>query len=232
LARKKGPQAEEAFQYIRDKILRYELPPGAPVSDNQLAGELAMSRAPVREAMLLLVGEGLLVQGTGGTRVAPISEEDIIEICQVRRAVEVAAVGLIFERGGLTELQKAELKQIGQELDSTDLKEAFMENCRLDDRLHAAIVRFAGNRRLTAISERMRLQIHRARWLTAVLPERWEKAAGEHARIVASLLADDQRRSEEELRNHLLNSEENFKRVLALPQLPSIWGGMQQLKKP
>ena len=88
MARKKGPQVQQAYDYIKDKIINFELAPGMPVSDHALEQELDMSRSPIREAMLLLTANGLLETTPTGTKVAPMTLEDVIEICQVRKAIE------------------------------------------------------------------------------------------------------------------------------------------------
>ena len=60
MARKKGPQVQQAYDYIKDKILSFELAPGTSVSDHALEQKLDMSRSPIREAILLLTANGLL----------------------------------------------------------------------------------------------------------------------------------------------------------------------------
>ena len=48
MARKKGPQVQQAYDFIKNKILSFELVPGMPVSDHALEQELDMSRSPIR----------------------------------------------------------------------------------------------------------------------------------------------------------------------------------------
>ena len=109
MARRKGPQAKQAYSYIKSKILSYELPPGAAISDNALAQELNMSRSPVREAIFMLTNDGLIDSTGMGAQVSPMTLTDIVEICQVRNAVEVAAVNILLDNGGATPEQKSRL---------------------------------------------------------------------------------------------------------------------------
>jgi len=51
---------DTAYEAIRDAIVRGDFPPGAVVSNAAVAGELGLSRAPVRDAMARLAGEGLV----------------------------------------------------------------------------------------------------------------------------------------------------------------------------
>ena len=50
-----------AYDVLRDEILDLTLPPGSPVDEATLAERFAMSRTPIREALVRLEGEGLVV---------------------------------------------------------------------------------------------------------------------------------------------------------------------------
>ena len=65
--------AGAAYRWLRGEILAGALPPGAPLSENEVAQRLGVSRTPVREAFIRLENEGLLtVTPQVGTTVAPI----------------------------------------------------------------------------------------------------------------------------------------------------------------
>jgi len=215
MARRKGPQAKQAYSYIKSKILSYELPPGAAISDNALAQELNMSRSPVREAIFMLTNDGLIDSTGMGAQVSPMTLTDIVEICQVRKAVEVAAVNILLDNGGGTPQQKDRLTEIFKELQST--ADAF-QNYHYDDLFHGEIMAMANNSRLTNISNQMRLQIYRARWLSVVLPDRMDEAMREHESIYRALMDNDREASVQSLTLHLDRSEQSFKMVLADPK--------------
>ena len=215
MARKKGPQVQQAYDYIKDKIISFELAPGMPVSDHALEQELDMSRSPIREAILLLTANGLLETTPTGTRVASMTLEDIVEICQVRKAIEVAAIHIVMDHGGLTDQQKEQITDIYNKMqENTDP----IQNYYYDDQYHNAIMAAAGNRRLLDISEKMRLQISRARWLNFVLPNRMKDAGQEHQRIQTALMADDREGCVKYMSEHLNHSEQNFEKVLSSPE--------------
>lgn len=54
MKKRMSAQVKTAYDLLQKQILYYELEPGAMISDNQISKSLNMSRAPVREAMLLL----------------------------------------------------------------------------------------------------------------------------------------------------------------------------------
>ena len=215
MARRKGPQAKQAYTYIKSKILSFELPPGTSVSDHALAQELNMSRSPVREAIFMLTSDGLIEATDTGAQVTPMSLNDIVEICQVRKAVEVAAVNILLDNGGGTAQQKNKLTEIYKKLQGTT---DAIQNYHYDDLFHGEIMAMANNSRLADISNRMRLQIYRARWLTFVIPTRMQEASREHERIYQALMDNDRQASVESLTLHLDRSEQNFKEVLTSPQ--------------
>ena len=215
MARKKGPQVQQAYDYIKDKILSFELAPGTPVSDHALEQKLDMSRSPIREAILLLTANGLLESTPTGSRVAPMTLEDIVEICQVRKAIEVAAIHIVMDHGGLTPEQKEGITQIYDKMqENTDP----FQNYHYDDLFHNEIMAAAGNKRLMEIASRMRLQISRARWLNYVLPNRMAEAGLEHQRIQQALMAGDRAACVASMEEHLNRSEQNFKKVLETPE--------------
>src|ERR1700759_220682 len=83
-----GSLAERAYFFIREQILRGELPLGAALSRRQLAQELGMSLVPISEALQRLEGEGLVESKPRvGTRIYMPTPQDIRERYVVREAL-------------------------------------------------------------------------------------------------------------------------------------------------
>lgn len=61
LLRKRGSGVRLVHELLRDEILDLKLPPGSPLDEVALAERFAMSRTPIREALVKLEGEGLVV---------------------------------------------------------------------------------------------------------------------------------------------------------------------------
>lgn len=59
--RKRGSGVKMVYDLLRDEILDLVLPPGSPIDEVQLAERFKMSRTPIREALVRLAGEGLIV---------------------------------------------------------------------------------------------------------------------------------------------------------------------------
>ena len=86
---------ERAYLLIQQKIARGEMRPGSAVSEVALAQELGSSRTPIREALGQMV-EGLLEQTPNrGTVVVQLRRQDIIDLYELREALEVYAIGKV-----------------------------------------------------------------------------------------------------------------------------------------
>src|SRR6478609_6670768 len=60
MARARGTNRKVVYETLREQILTMALPPGAALSENELAAVLGVSRTPVRESLILLADEGLV----------------------------------------------------------------------------------------------------------------------------------------------------------------------------
>lgn len=66
--------AQQVYDWLRDRILRGEMPPGVRISETEVAGTIGVSRQPVREAFIRLATNGLAeVRPQRGTYISAIS---------------------------------------------------------------------------------------------------------------------------------------------------------------
>jgi DNA-binding GntR family transcriptional regulator len=91
--------AEYVYRRVRNAILDAELAPGETMSQVALADELGVSRTPLREALRMLQGEGLIeARANRRVRVAPMSVDDLEELAAVRVVLEAQALRLAVPR--------------------------------------------------------------------------------------------------------------------------------------
>jgi DNA-binding GntR family transcriptional regulator len=90
-----GQQTDDVYDRVRSAILEGTLAPGSVMSQVALAEELGISRTPLREALRMLQSEGL-VEGEPNrrVRVAPMTAQDLEELCIMRVALESEALRL------------------------------------------------------------------------------------------------------------------------------------------
>src|SRR5262245_33960220 len=114
--------ATEAYDFVKQRILRGELPMGQVISRRKIAAELGMSFLPVSEALLRLEFEGLLEsRPRAGTRVRIPSREDVRGHYIIREALEVQAARLFAEIA--TADERAELQRFAAEVDGMPASE-------------------------------------------------------------------------------------------------------------
>jgi DNA-binding GntR family transcriptional regulator len=159
---------ERAYLYIQRKIALGELPAGSRVSEPLLAREMGISRTPIREAIGQLVSEGLLDQTPNlGAVVVRLTRQDIIELYELREALEVHAVG----KAARHPPSQVELERIQQ---CADAMLVFADELRhsghdklnaeqmhrlvaCDLSFHALLVRLAANARMLKVVNETRL---------------------------------------------------------------------------
>ena len=102
------------YQQVREKIVFGELGPGTVLTEAGLAEEYGVSKAPVREALVLLGHEGLVEpMHRVGHVVASFTVQDVLETFHLRSVLEAEAAGLAAER--ITEMGIAALLKIVDE---------------------------------------------------------------------------------------------------------------------
>lgn len=80
MAKRKVVFSQAVIDFIKDAIKKQRLLPGQKVCEQTIAGEMNVSRAPVREALNVLLGEGLVISGPHlGKRVAALSMQEICD---------------------------------------------------------------------------------------------------------------------------------------------------------
>ena len=106
-------QVEKACHLISDMIFRYQLPPGSRVSDFSLSKTLGISRTPVRQAIMILLNQGLVISTEKGFKVPEITLESIDELYDARVCLEIAVLRFAMQKG----VSKNSLKQLRKEVE-------------------------------------------------------------------------------------------------------------------
>lgn len=189
---------ERIYLTLREAITTAELAPGRRLSENELAGQLGVSRTPIREALALLREERLVtIVPQLGTFVTRISPAAIADAAFVREALECAAVRVAAERiesAALAELQANLAAQASADADRFHA---------LDDDFHRRLCGASGHPVAWELAQRANGQLDRLRRLS--LPEPGYRLAmvEEHHAVLAAVAELDPGRAERTLRHHL-----------------------------
>ncbi len=159
------PAAEVAYLHVKDALLTGRLHGGEMVSEGDVAGELAMSRTPVREAFLRLAAEGWLrLFPKRGALVVPVAPGEAEAVVDARlllesHAVETVVAGPPAARERLVTTLRHLVDAQRAAIGAGDL-DAYADH---DAAFHQAIVASGGNVLLTdfavALRERQRRMI-------------------------------------------------------------------------
>lgn len=148
--------ASRAYEYLRAKLARGEMPPGTRLVTRQIADAVNGSLSPVREAITRLVSEGLVAHFPGGgAYVKQPSQDEVLELYDVRAHLEEMAVRLAVPR--LTENQLEGLRaacddmqgiadRIGERPEQHADRQLMADFLDDDARFHSIIIRASGNR--------------------------------------------------------------------------------------
>ncbi|HKN53311.1 MAG TPA: GntR family transcriptional regulator [Amycolatopsis sp.] len=129
--------AEQAYLFIRDRLVMLDIKPGDPINEDWLGGTLGMGRTPIREALKRLEAERLVVAyPRRGTFATDVNISDLAHISEVRRTLEPMATAAAAGRA--TAADRADLARLREQLDA-DLSGDNAELLKTDLALHRAI---------------------------------------------------------------------------------------------
>ncbi len=200
------PLRELVFESLREAIISGTLPPSERLMEIQLAEEMGVSRTPVREAIRKLELEGLVVMiPRKGAYVAGMSIKDIVDVFEIRGALEGLAAELASERVTDEELESMEryLVKISEEIESGDLPKVV----ETDTDFHTLIYKASRNARLSQIISNLREQIQRFRTTSLSFPGRMKIALEEHRKIVEAIASRDGELARRLAQEHIENAE-------------------------
>ncbi|WP_374292702.1 GntR family transcriptional regulator [Paenirhodobacter enshiensis] len=191
--------ALQAYEQILDLIQSKRAQPGEIVTERRLAEMLDMSRTPIRDALLMLEGEGLLIRrGTRGLQVKQIRIEDFMDALQIRSLLEPAMARMAAGRipaGDLDSLRnQLQTLAAGGENDRMSVRE-------VDERLHEMIARAAGNPQLEQIIRTVCRQTQM--FDLRSMPERLGDTCAEHIAIVDAIASGNAEASAKAMADHL-----------------------------
>ncbi len=205
-------QADRAFDLLEADIVSGRLPMGAKLGEEMLAARLGVSRGPLREALRRLEGRSLVVRtARSGVRVVSLSEDDLVELYEVRGSLEGLAARLAAERGSDAEF--AELADLlerqrvrSKSNDDTD----YAQGIERDD-FHFRIALVSGSSRLQKLlCGDLYSLIRLCRYKTWSIPGQ-RKSHSDHERILEAIQNRDGELAELLMRRHVGVARQRFR---------------------
>lgn len=199
------PLRERVVEILRDAILVGELKPGQPLIETELATQLGISRAPLREALQQLNAEGLIdVVPYHGASVKKLTGSDIEELYSLRLLLETFAARRIIEQDN--DDATRQLRQIFEEMRSAGEAGDIRSVSLIDRNFHDTMIRLSGHALLyttwNMVSMRVRqVMALRNRRITNIL-----EIADNHLRIVEAIEEKDADKAAQLLEVHIASA--------------------------
>jgi DNA-binding GntR family transcriptional regulator len=201
-------QVQRAVTLLRDMIVSNRLAPGSNHLEVELAAMLGMSRTPVREAAIILEGQGLVeVVPRRGVRILPISPRDMDEIYSVLTELESLAAHDLAQRR-LPAADLAALRALIDQMEAALARDDRTAWAEADDRFHAQLVALAGNRRLEQVVATFSDQVRRARLLTLFIRPSPDQSNADHRALVEAIAAGEPERARTIHRDHRMRAKD------------------------
>ncbi len=204
-----GTSAERVYDDLREAIIGGEYTPGERLRTEALAERFGTSRTPVREALVLLEGDGLVeLEPRRGAVVRSFDAADLVDLYEVRAILEARAAQLAALRLTREDLDVLDATCDRAESVAGSGKVAIETLIASNDEFHRVIVEASGSARLTAA---LRTVAGIPRPFKAAF---WKNGAertrslSAHREIVAALRSRSAERAESAMRLHVLTARD------------------------
>lgn len=200
------PLRDVVFNTLRQAILTGELKPGERLMEIHLADRLGVSRTPIREAIRKLELEGLVVMiPRKGAQVAKITEKNLKDVLEVRRALDTLAVRLACKR--MDDTYKKQLREACDEFAKVVKCSNTKDITEADVRFHDIINQSTGNDRLIQLVNNLAEQMYRYRLEYIKDAAYHNRLIDEHEEIYNAILERDGERAAKAVVVHIDNQE-------------------------
>jgi Transcriptional regulators len=189
-------------ELIRREILSGTLKPDQPLLEREIASELGVSRTPVREALFVLQGEGLVeLVPRRYARVRRITDINIKQIYSLRRLLEIYAAenaALYAEHEDIIDIETTLLRQKNLPKDCSAIEQA-----EADLAFHYAIASASNSPLLQTVTRQVLALTATLRSRVKYDAQRSRRAFGQHQKILAAIRKKDAARAAELMGEHI-----------------------------
>jgi DNA-binding GntR family transcriptional regulator len=199
-----GTAAEKVAAQLRADILHGEIGPGSRLSQHSVAERFGVSRIPVRDALQILAGEGLVRPMSNATAaVTGMSVAELQELYELREAVEPLATHIAVPNVG-----RADLLTMRKQLEIMDEYADARTWLAANADFHAAVYKRANRPRMIELVERLRGLTDRYLYVHLEIIGQTEHLVSEHLGILAAVEGGDAALAARLVREHLATSHD------------------------
>ncbi len=207
------PLTQEAYNKIKSMIIDLAFEPGEVLIIQQLSKRFNISRTPLREALVRLVEEGLVINAPGKKfKVTEFTLSDILDIYDMRENIECMVIDRKLCQ--ITPRMVPQLKELISDMElamSEKNKELF---CDKDLLFHKCITSAYGSKILNGWIDSIEAKQQRIRHIGLIQEMQFEKTVREHKEIVAAIEAGDADDAKAKIRQHCRETLHGIERIL------------------
>lgn len=220
--RQQARPAQIIYTAVKDLILSFELAPSSRFTETELAERFAVSRTPIREALLRLEAEHYItVRAKQGCFVRDVDIADLTQRYQVRIELEMLSLQLAGLHMPDKDLQKlAHAWDPSVQRGRSAKPDVMLER---EESFHLALAEGGGNHALYEYLKDVNHHIRIVRRLDFTNAERIGNTYSEHHAIAQLLLERDVKAAQRLMREHITHSME-FAKTLTLLRLAQVRG--------
>ena len=193
---------EEVAELLRQRIFAHQLQPGSWIDEMKMAEEFGISRTPLREALKVLAGEGLVTMKVRrGAYVTEVSPKDLLQVYHLLALLESDAASELAQSA--TDTQIAELQALHDALEaSTDDRDAFFI---ANERFHMRVLEMLDNKWLSQMVADLRKVMKLNRHNSLFKSGRVEESLQEHRELMQALAARNAGQAQQCVKLHFRN---------------------------
>jgi DNA-binding GntR family transcriptional regulator len=205
---------QEVADRLRQQIADGVLAPGAWIDEQVLTEKFGISRTPLREALKVLVAEGMVrLEARRGCFVNELTEKDLDEIFPLMALLEGRCAFEAARNAGKADLKR--LEELHAQLERHARAGKISEYYATNALIHQSLQDLAGNRWLSGAIDDLRKVLRLSRQLSLHLPGRLQESLREHLAVFAAVKAREPEEAERVMRLHLLNQRAALARLSA-----------------
>lgn len=195
---------DNAYVYIKDKILNGTFRPSQKLTESQLSEVIGVSRNTVKKALLMLEKENLVeVEKNKGATIKSFNLEEIINYLEIREALE----GLVARKAvkNITHENLRKLDGLYQEMSCYIKENRLEEYSQKNKEFHDIIYDASNNNEAVTLIKTIKTQLSRLHIRTILLPGRNQESIKEHERILIAFKERDEVASEDAVKAHIFS---------------------------
>lgn len=204
--------ADQIADILREQMLTGALPPGSAIHERETSKALGVSRTPLREALLILEAEGLVVTAPARSPiVADPSVEELTNLLLVQATLEALAGELACANA--TDKEIRAIRRLHEDMLDSDDSPDTIAHFKTDMEFHEAIVQSTKNQPLIKTHKQYNSRLWRARYISSSRRLGRASSMKGHRLMVEALEKRDANETAKVMRYHLKNAIENITKI-------------------